>query len=105
MLPAAALTETDPSRPTLQGRDFYVVPRPDRFPGAITKKTTYHLPVAKGNNGLSYEADEVARCIRAGKIQCEKMTWEESRIVQGWFDVVRRNGHTALKDLKGTAGK
>ncbi|RSH80752.1 hypothetical protein EHS25_007088 [Saitozyma podzolica] len=91
--------------PPYKAETFHVVPRPDRFPGAITKKTTYHLPVAKGNNGLSYEADEVARCIRAGKIECEKMTWEESRIVQGWFDVVRRSGNTALKGLKGTAGK
>jgi hypothetical protein len=91
--------------PPYKAETFHVVPRPDRFPGAITKKTTYHLPVAKGNNGLSYEADEVARCIKAGKIECEKMTWEESRIVQGWFDVVRRSGNTALKGLKGTAGK
>jgi hypothetical protein len=64
--------------PPYKAETFHVVPRPDRFPGAITKKTTYHLPVAKGN---------------------------KSRIVQGWFDVVRRSGNTALKGLKGTAGK
>lgn len=54
---------------------------------------------------MHYEADEVARCIFAGKLESERMSWEESRIVQGWFDQVRRAGDTILKDVKGTAGQ
>lgn len=54
---------------------------------------------------MHYEADEVARCIRDGKKESERMPWEESRIVQGWFDEIRKNGDTVLKDVKGTAGK
>ncbi len=54
---------------------------------------------------MHYQADEVARCIRDGKLESERMTHEESRIVQSWFDEVRRAGCTILKDKKGTAGQ
>ncbi|OXL09250.1 hypothetical protein C348_02283 [Cryptococcus neoformans Gb118] len=72
---------------------FYIHPRPSRFPGpkgTITTSTTHHHPLHDGNNGMSYEADEVARCIRDGKIESERMPWEESRVVQGWADKVRK---------------
>ncbi|OXH35621.1 hypothetical protein J005_02100 [Cryptococcus neoformans] len=72
---------------------FYIHPRPPRFPGpkgTITTSTTHHHPLHDGNNGMSYEADEVARCIRDGKIESERMPWEESRVVQGWADKVRK---------------
>jgi hypothetical protein len=45
----------------------------------------------------------VARCIRDGKIESDRMPWEESRITQGWFDEVRKNGDSVLKDFKGKA--
>jgi hypothetical protein len=54
---------------------------------------------------MHYEADECARCIRDGKLESERMPHEESRIVQSWFDQVRKAGDTVLKDRKGTAGK
>ena len=54
---------------------------------------------------MHYEADEVARCVRDGKLESERMLLEESRIVQGWFDQVRKAGDTILKNTKGTAGK
>ncbi|WWD00970.1 hypothetical protein V866_007908 [Kwoniella sp. B9012] len=91
--------------PPYKAETFSIVPRPDRFAGSITQKTTHHHPVAQGNNGLSYEADEVARCLRDGKIESGKMPWAESRIVQGWFDVVRKQGPTPLANVKGTAGQ
>ncbi|KAE8540856.1 hypothetical protein D1P53_002208, partial [Cryptococcus gattii VGV] len=62
---------------------FYIHPRPSRFPGpkgTITSSTTHHHPLHDGNNGMSYEADEVARCIRDGKVESERMPWEESRV-------------------------
>lgn len=31
------------------------------------------------------------------------MPWEESRVVQGWLDQVRKEGGSAIKDLKGKA--
>ena len=53
---------------------------------------------------MHYEADEVARCIRDGKLESDRMPWEESRIVQQWFDDVREAGNTILKDRHGKAG-
>ena len=64
----------------------------------------FEVPVHPGG-GMHYEADEVARCIRDGKKESERMPWDESRIVQGWFDEIRKNGDTVLKDVKGTAGQ
>ncbi|OCF42821.1 hypothetical protein I317_03298 [Kwoniella heveanensis CBS 569] len=91
--------------PPYKAETFSIIPRPDRFAGAIKEKTTHHHPIAQGNNGLSYEADEVAKCLRQGKVESEKMPWAESRIVQGWFDVVRTQGSTPLATIKGTAGQ
>ena len=54
---------------------------------------------------MAYEADEVARCIQAGKIESEVMPWDESRVVQGWMDEVRTKGPTETNRLEGTAGK
>jgi len=54
---------------------------------------------------MHYEADEVARCIRDGKKESERMPWSESRIVQGWFDEVRKSGQSVLRDMKGKAGQ
>lgn len=54
---------------------------------------------------MGYEADELARCVREGKLESERMPWVESRIVQSWFDAVRTNGPTVLKDAKGTIGQ
>ncbi|KIR28466.1 hypothetical protein I309_02771 [Cryptococcus deuterogattii LA55] len=94
--------------PPYQPETFYIHPRPSRFPGpkgTITSSTTHHYPLHDGNNGMSYEADEVARCIRDGKIESERMPWEESRVVQGWVDKVRKEGPTETAKLVGTAGQ
>lgn len=43
--------------------------------------------------------------MRDGKIESERMSWEESRITQGWYDQVRKEGGSVLKNLKGKAGQ
>lgn len=93
------------SDPPYKSETFYIVPRPDRFIGQITEKETHHHPVADGNNGMSYEADHVARCLRDGLVESPRMPWAESRVVQGWMDHVRQNGPTATAGLKGTEGQ
>ncbi|GFZ48048.1 hypothetical protein JCM24511_05796, partial [Saitozyma sp. JCM 24511] len=67
---------------------FWITPHTGKRMGLIKSKTEHHHPV-QGNSGMAYEADEVARCVRDGKNESERMRWEESRIVQGWFDRVR----------------
>ena len=63
------------------------------------------MPKSHPGGSMHYEADEVARCLRDGKKQSERMPWDESRVVQSWFDKVRKDGNSVLKDVKGTAGQ
>ncbi|GFZ46901.1 hypothetical protein JCM24511_04121 [Saitozyma sp. JCM 24511] len=83
---------------------FWLIPHPPGAEKSIKETTEHHYPVSAGG-GMAYEADEVARCVRDGKLESERMPWEESRIVQSWFDQVRRAGGGVLADAKGNAGK
>lgn len=42
--------------------------------------------------GMYWEADEVARCLRDGKLESDSMPWEESIIIMEVMDEVRRQG-------------
>ncbi len=95
------LIRTDPPwRPEA----FSIVPHTGDEPGSIKEKTTHKYSVHPGG-GMHYEADEVARCIRDGKLESDRMPLDESRVTQGWFDAVRKEGNTVLKDRKSTAGQ
>jgi len=83
---------------------FWISPHPNPKDGEVPEKTEHSYPVDTGG-GMHYEADEVARCVRDGKLESDRMPWDESRVVQGWFDQVRTHGNTILKDAKGTAGQ
>lgn len=39
---------------------------------------------------MYWEADEVARCLRDGKLQSEVMSWEESIVIMEVMDEVRK---------------
>lgn len=45
-----------------------------------------------GAHGMMYEADEAARCLLAGKLESEGLTWEESTVIMETMDEVRRFG-------------
>jgi hypothetical protein len=57
-------------------------------PPAEGVSVRHEVPVPAGV-GMHYEADEVYRCLRNGKIESERMPWSESRLVQSWFDQIR----------------
>lgn len=42
--------------------------------------------------GMYWEADEVARCLRDGKLESETLPWEESIVIMEVMDEVRRQG-------------
>ena len=42
--------------------------------------------------GMYWEADEVARCLRDGKLESEGLPWEESIVIMEVMDEVRRQG-------------
>ena len=49
-------------------------------------------------HGMFWEADECARCIRDGKIESEGMGWEESCVIMGVMDEVRRQAGIRFPD-------
>lgn len=42
--------------------------------------------------GMFWEADEVARCLRDGKLESDTLPWEESIVIMEVMDEVRRQG-------------
>jgi len=58
--------------------------------GKVVKEDTRKVDWEGG--GWHFQADEVARCIRAGKIESEIWTLEKSTTVMKIFDEVRRQG-------------
>ncbi|CAK9781188.1 NAD(P)-binding protein [Cutaneotrichosporon oleaginosum] len=84
---------------------FTIVPHASFEPGSIKERETNEFPATKAGGGMHYEADEVARCIRDGKTESERMPLAESRITQRWLDDVRKAGGTVLKDRKSTVGQ
>jgi predicted dehydrogenase len=45
-----------------------------------------------GGRGFMYEADEVARCIRDGKLESDTLSWDESVVIMHVMDEVRQQG-------------
>lgn len=62
-------------------------------PNAFTIKLKGQKPVKKEytvpGRGMSMEADEAARCLRDGKLESDRMTLEESRIIMAVMDKAR----------------
>ena len=52
------------------------------------RETVCEIP----GQGMFWEADECARCVRDGKVESEGMGWEESCVIMGAMDEVRRQG-------------
>lgn len=50
------------------------------------------FPIPAGGHGMFFEADEVARCLRDGKLESESMPWEESVVIMDVMDQVRKQG-------------
>lgn len=50
-------------------------------------------------HGMYWEADEVARCLRDGKLESDIINWEESTVIMETMDEVRRQGGLKYSDL------
>ncbi|KAJ6145555.1 hypothetical protein N7470_009450 [Penicillium chermesinum] len=64
---------------------------PSSQPNEPTTVQDVHMPVPEGR-GMFWEADEVARCLRDGKLESEGLPWEESLVIMEVLDEVRRQG-------------
>ncbi|KAK4684931.1 hypothetical protein P7C73_g5232, partial [Tremellales sp. Uapishka_1] len=90
--------------PPFKAEHFWIQPlgkpKGESRADTIREVSRHDYPLPPGG-GMSQEADEVARCIRDGKVESERMPLEESRVQMRIFDTVRRAGPTVLKDMKG----
>jgi predicted dehydrogenase len=54
-------------------------------------------------HGMFWEADEVARCLRDGKLESDGLNWEESITIMETMDEVRKQGDLTYPELIETA--
>ncbi|KAH8704264.1 putative dimeric dihydrodiol dehydrogenase [Talaromyces proteolyticus] len=60
-------------------------------------------PFPANGHGMYWEADEVARCVRDGKLESEGMSWEESIVIMEVMDEVRKqNGLVYPEKIEST---
>ncbi|EPS27425.1 D-xylose 1-dehydrogenase (NADP(+)) [Penicillium oxalicum] len=76
-----------PFRPT----GYRVIPAADAD-GQAGEVREVQCPFPDGGHGMFWEADEVARCLRDGKLESEGLPWEESIVIMEVMDEVRRQG-------------
>ena len=62
----------------------------------LVEKHVVEMP--GGGRGFMYEADEVARCIGAGKLESETLGWEESVVIMRVMDEVRKQNGLVYPD-------
>ncbi|CAI7616527.1 unnamed protein product [Penicillium pancosmium] len=57
-----------------------------------------HMPIPGGARGMFWEADEVARCLRDGKLESDTLPWDESIAIMKVMDEVRKQGGLVYPD-------
>lgn len=60
--------------------------------GKEGKVEEHEVSMPGGGMGFMYEADEVARCVRDGKLESETLDLEESAVIMRVMDEVRKQG-------------
>lgn len=74
--------------PAFRPEKYRVIPK--KGEAGQVREVECHFP-GKGH-GMYWEADEVARCLRDGKLESETMPWEESVVIMEVMDEARRQG-------------
>jgi predicted dehydrogenase len=75
-----------------------VIQRDQGFGSKGTHINRFENYIPQGNYGLSYEADEVARCIRDGELESTIMPWNDSLIIMEIMDRVRSDNELDFPD-------
>lgn len=76
--------------PAYRPERYRVVPSSDA--GDTATVQDIHVPIPGDARGMFWEADEVARCLRDGKLESETLPWEESIVIMEVMDKVRQQG-------------
>jgi predicted dehydrogenase len=66
-----------------------------------TKEIRFDIPA--GGHGMFWEADEVSRCLRDGKLESSVIPWDESVLILSVVDEIREQaGYTLPADIEST---
>jgi predicted dehydrogenase len=77
--------------PTFRPERYRIIPRREGPWDRISFQEFEH-PIPLSDKGMYWEADEVARCIRDGKIQSETLEWDEMITIMEVMDEARKQG-------------
>ena len=70
--------------------------RPEKYRVILAKNPEgnrlVECPFPGNGKGMYWEADEVARCIRDGKLESDVLPWKESIVIMDVMDEARRQG-------------
>ncbi|GKZ28446.1 hypothetical protein AbraIFM66950_007114 [Aspergillus brasiliensis] len=77
---------------------YRIIKREQRF-GMIGEAGEFEYRIPGGGHGLCFEADEVARCVRDGRLESASMPWKESVAVMEILDAVRRAHGLSFPDI------
>lgn len=81
--------------PAYAPNSYRIIPTSEA--GNPTTVQDVHVPIPEGR-GMFWEADEVARCLRDGKLESDGLPWEESIVIMEVMDEVRRQGGLTYSD-------
>ncbi|RAK95864.1 Gfo/Idh/MocA family protein [Aspergillus ibericus CBS 121593] len=77
---------------------YRIVKREQRF-GMVGEAEEFAFPIPGGAHGLCFEADEVARCVRDGKLESAGLPWTETLAVMEILDEIRRAHGLSFPDV------
>jgi predicted dehydrogenase len=78
--------------PAFRPSKYRFIPQLDRDKDEKGEVKDFEFEFPGDGHGMYWEADEAARCWRDGKLESEGMGWEESLVIMGVMDEVRRMG-------------
>lgn len=80
--------------PAFRPEKYVVIPKK----GEAGQIREVACPFPANGHGMYWEADEVARCLRDGKLESETLPWEESIVMMEVMDEARRQGGLTYPD-------
>lgn len=76
---------------------YRLVTREQSF-GRVGEAKEVEFSIPGGAHGLCFEADEVARCVRDGRLESVSLPWQETLLVMEILDEVRRANGLSFPD-------
>lgn len=87
--------------PSFRPERYHIIPCSDTNVQEESCQIEHLIP--QGDRGMYWEADEVARCVKAGKLSSDGLPWDEMIAILEVMDEARRQGGLSYPDaIEGT---